>query len=88
MATMNSNVKALLIIFCGFVTISLALVSVDLVVPAIIIAFFGGLACLERSFRWAGEANTKVSKLLAWGSGVLSVSPVITLLLFRAFGSI
>lgn len=88
MATMNSNIKTLIVIFCGFVAISLALVAMDLVVPAIIIALFGGLACLERAFRWVGEANTKISKLLAWGSGILSVSPAITLLVARAVGSI
>ena len=88
MATMNSNIKALLVIFCGFVAISFAMVAVTLVIPAIIIAFFGGLACLERAFRWVGEAKTRVSKLLAWGSGVLSISPVIALLVARAVGSI
>lgn len=88
MAIMNPNIKDLLVIFCGFVAISLTLVIMGLVVLAIIIAFFGGLACLERSFRWAGESNTKASKLLAWGSGILSVSPAITLLLARAVGSI
>ena len=88
MAIMNSNIKALLVIFCGFVAISLTLAAMDLVVPAIIIAFFGGLACLERAFRWVGEANTKANKLLAWGSGILSLSPAITLLLARAVGSI
>jgi hypothetical protein len=85
---MNSNVKDLILIFFGFVAISLALVAMSLVVPAIIIAFFGGLACLERTYRWIGEANTKVIKLLAWSSGILSVSPFITLLVARGVGSI
>lgn len=85
---MNSNIKALVVILFGFVSISLALMAVGVVVPAIIIAFFGGLACLERAFRWVGEANTKVNKLLAWSSGVVSVSPAIALLIARAVGSI
>jgi hypothetical protein len=88
MATMNSNIKVLAVIFCGFVAVSLAFLTLGLVVPAIIIAFFGGLACLERAFRWIGEANTKANKLLAWGSGFLSVSPAITLLAARAVGFI
>lgn len=88
MATMNSNIKTLLIIFCVFVAISLILIEVKLVAPAITIAFFGGLACLERAFRWVSKANTKLSKLLSWGSVVLSVSPVIILLIASTVGSI
>jgi hypothetical protein len=86
MSKMNSNIRDLFTIFCGFLLISMVLVYLGLLVPAIIVSFFGGLACLERAFRWVGQANTALSKVLAWGCGILSISPVIVLLLSRAVG--
>lgn len=75
-------------IFFGFSAVSALLLWVGVMLPAMIFSVFGGLACLERGFRWLGMAVSPKSKVLAGLSMVAAMLPAVGILIFYASGHI
>jgi hypothetical protein len=81
MKVMISNSKIMIVIFISFVVISLGLLFLEILLPSVIIAFFGGMACLERGLRWYNLSSSWKSILAACFSIFIAISPFFILML-------
>ena len=81
MKVMNSNVKTMIVIFISFFAISLALLLSEMLLPSVIVAFLGGMSCLERGLRWYNLSISWVSKLAACFSILIAILPFFILML-------
>ena len=81
MKVMNSNVKTMIMILISFVAMSLALLLLEILLLSVIVAFFGGMACLERGLRWYNSSISWQSKLAACFSILIAILPFFILML-------
>ena len=77
---MNQNQKDLVLVFIIFLAVGFVLFVVGFHVLAVIVSGFGGLACLERVFRWYNECGNGKEKLVSILSGVFVLAPFIVLI--------
>jgi hypothetical protein len=71
----------MIVIFTSFVAISLALLLLEILLPSVIVAFLGGMVCLERGLRWYNLSTYRKSKLVAYLSVFIAMLPFFILML-------